>query len=95
MGNLLLHLKEGQRLDINCTKLLNDEVRNKRKIYEHSRLHWCHDFRQVYWATAGPHIQFQQILGEEDSIEFRPTRGEYKISERSPLTRRYQDMLFG
>lgn len=45
MGNLLLHLKEGQRLDINCTKLLNDEVRNKRKIYEHSRLHECHDFR--------------------------------------------------
>lgn len=27
MGNVLLHLEEGERLDINCTKLLNDEVR--------------------------------------------------------------------
>ncbi len=28
MGNVLLHLEEGERLDINCTKLLNDEVRS-------------------------------------------------------------------
>lgn len=34
MGNVLLHLEEGKRLDINCTKLLNDEVRTTRKIYE-------------------------------------------------------------
>lgn len=26
MGNVLLHLEEGERLDINCTKLLNDEL---------------------------------------------------------------------
>lgn len=30
MGNVLLHLEEGERLDINCTKLLNDEVRYSR-----------------------------------------------------------------
>jgi len=30
MGNVLLHLGEGERLDINCTKLLNDEVRYPR-----------------------------------------------------------------
>lgn len=31
MGNVLLHLEQGKRLDINCTKLLNDEVRTTRK----------------------------------------------------------------
>ena len=27
MGNVLLHLEEDERLDINCTQLLNNEVR--------------------------------------------------------------------
>ena len=29
MGNVLLHLEEGERLDINCTQLLNNEVRRQ------------------------------------------------------------------
>lgn len=36
MGNVLLHLEEGERLDINCTKLLNDEVRSTKK-YTYNR----------------------------------------------------------
>ena len=35
MGNVLLHLEEGERLDINCTQLLNNEVRMK-KIHVHA-----------------------------------------------------------
>jgi len=27
MGNVLLHLEEDERLDINCTQLVNNEVR--------------------------------------------------------------------
>ena len=37
MGNVLLHLEEGERLDINCTQLLSNEVRSD-KIYVHDEL---------------------------------------------------------
>ena len=32
MGNVLLHLQDDQRLDINCTQLVNSEVRTMSKF---------------------------------------------------------------